>query len=238
MASNRAITGWNQRKKKCSDKGTFSFLEFKAKYLYHKGLSHLWASKFCLTNSDALHKLQYLVVIIKESNIMIAKALYTLIDSYPDLEGSKLLRMLEQHPNRPIFSTVLELVLSTDLGVDEAEASIYHPSAIPMVDYKTLREIDRRLFSLIEKKTHYLGTCGGDSSPFDVEIKALTKYRRDCTKPNGSPKSFPDEDRKAYRRQAAAIRRLFAKAEKEGHHEAVSIVKRSLKLGRMSMLKV
>ena len=75
-------------------------------------------------------------------------------------------------------------------------------------------------------------------SPYDEEIEALRKYRKESTRPNGKLQSFPDEIRKAYRRHAAAIRRLFTKAEKAGHREAVEIVKRSLKPGYYSVLEV
>ena len=207
--------------------------------------------------------------------------------AYPGLEGSKILALLIRHPNRPIFSTVLELALSTDLSVDEAEASIYHPSAIPMTDERALKEIDKRLLRLNQLKAQYLSETGGnsnqtsrgfsengadlsdtragfsktnsgicdtragfsekgagfseknaESSPYDAEIKELIRYRLDCTRPNGAPKSFPDEYRRAYRRHAAAIRRLLAKADHDGHHEAVAIVKRALKLGRMASLNL
>jgi len=168
-----------------------------------------------------------------------------LAHAYPGLEGSKILALLIRHPNRPIFSTVLELALSTNLSVDEAEASIYHPSAIPMTDERSLREIDKRLLRLNQLKAQYLSDTragfsenGAESSPYDAEIKELIRYRLDCTRPNGAPKSFPDEYRRAYRRHAAAIRRLLVKAEHDGHHEAVAIVKRTLKLGRMASLNL
>jgi hypothetical protein len=175
-----------------------------------------------------------------------------LAHAYPGLEGSKILALLIRHPNRPIFSTVLEIALSTDLSVDEVEASIYHPSAIPMTDERTLKEIDKRLLRLNQLKAQYLSETGADlsdtragfseknaeSSPYDAEIKELIRYRQDCARPNGAPKSFPDEYRRAYRRHAAAIRRLLAKADHDGHHEAVAIVKRTLKLGRMASLKL
>lgn len=187
-----------------------------------------------------------------------------IVEHYPQMEGGKILALLIRHPNRPIFSTVLELALSTDLSLDEAEASIYHPSAIPMTDERTLKDLDKRLLRLNQLKAQYLsetgrdindtsngfsekssGICdaragfsknGAESNPYDAEIKELIRYRLDCTRPNGAPKSFPDEYRRAYRRHAAAIRRLLVKAEHDGYHEAVAIVKRTLKLGRMSAL--
>ncbi len=167
---------------------------------------------------------------------MIASAINTLAQAYPTLEGSRILKVMNESPNRPVRSTALEIALHTGLDVEQAEKTIYHPSAIPMVDSKTLLDIDRRMIALIDAKAHYLTEIGGTSSPFDVEIAALTKYRKECTKPNGSPKSFPDEDRRAYRRQAAAIRRLLEKAEKDGHYEAVAIVKQNLRLGRTLLL--
>jgi len=167
---------------------------------------------------------------------MIGNAINTLAQAYPALEGTRILRVMQGSTNCPVRSTALEIALHTGLDVEQAEKTIYHPPAIPMVDSKTLFEIDRRMIALIDAKAHYLTEIGGASSPYDEEIAALTKYRKECTKPNGSPKSFPDEDRRAYRRQAAAIRRLLEKAEKDGHHEAVAIVKQSLKLGRTLLL--
>lgn len=164
-----------------------------------------------------------------------------LTESYPQLEGAKILSLLIRHPNRPIMSTVMELALSTELNVDEAENQVYHPAAIAMTDQRTLREVDLRLLRLQELKAMYLADLDKEispdhSNPYDTEIKQLMKYRKECTRPNGTPKSFQDEYRRAYRRQYAAIRRLLAKAEADGHDEAVAIVKRSLRLGRMCCL--
>jgi chorismate mutase len=71
------------------------------------------------------------------------------------------------------------------------------------------------------------------STTIDSEIAALIAYRKECTLPTGSIKCFNDEDTKAFRRQAQAIRRLLAQATKDGHHEAVAIVKANLKKGKI-----
>lgn len=177
---------------------------------------------------------------------MIDNVVRELTERYPELEGAKILNLLSSHPNRSLMNTVVELALTPPLSVDEAEASVFHPAAIPMTDYQTLRELDKRLKRLFHLKAHYLAeqeaNPGFDAktspSPYDEEIEALRKYRKESTRPNGKLQSFPDEIRKAYRRHAAAIRRLFTKAEKAGHREAVEIVKRSLKPGYYSVLEV
>lgn len=72
-----------------------------------------------------------------------------------------------------------------------------------------------------------------NTSTIDSEISALIAYRKECTLPTGGIKCFNDEDTKAYRRQAEAIRRLLAQATRDGHHEAVAIVKANLKKGKI-----
>jgi hypothetical protein len=181
-----------------------------------------------------------------------------LAHAYPQLEGSKILMLLSEHPNRPVLSTVLELALSQKITIPEAEQGHFHPLGVPLTDYQTLKEIDKRLLRLNQLKAQYLSersrgfseknadlsdTRAGfsernaESSPFDEEIKALIRYRKDCTKPWGEIKNSDDELRQAYRRHYAAIHRLFAKAEKDGFQAAVAIVKRSLRLGYSSMVK-
>jgi hypothetical protein len=157
-----------------------------------------------------------------------------LIDTYPEWEGSKILETLLHNPDLPIQSSTLEHAVAFKLSPVEAEATIYHHPPIAMTDYATLQAVDKRLKKLILLKAEYLSQQQCGNSPYDAEIKALVRYRKESTNLNGAPKSFPDEDRKAYCRQAAAIRRLLARAEQDGHHEAVAIVKRQLSLGRQA----
>jgi hypothetical protein len=164
------------------------------------------------------------------------KAIRVLNMAYPKHEGSKLLNLLSAEPNRPVLSTVIELALAQKITLSEAEQGHYHPLGIPLTDTRTLREIDHELKRLTELKAHYLGETGAEESPFDQEIAQLTGYRKECTKPGGGIRNSNEELRKAYRRQAAAIRRLLAKAERDGHHEAVAEVKRTLKLGFSSCM--
>lgn len=165
------------------------------------------------------------------------KAVRTIIENYPDWGGSKILDLLSQTPDQPIHSNALEHAIEFNISPLEAAAVVYHHRAVPITDFATLKAVDLRLKKLISLKAEYLCREGVPESPYDTEIQALIRYRRDCSKPNGAPKSFPDEDRRAYRRQAAAIRRLFARAEQDGHHEAVAIVKRQLSLGRQAIFK-
>lgn len=167
---------------------------------------------------------------------MINEALKCICQSYPQLEGTKILKLLADESNRPILSTVLELVLTGKLSIKEAELAYYHPLGIPLTDYRTLQEIRRRMRRLNAMKAQYLSSHAGEQSPYDAELKALIKYCKECTKPSGAIKNSSDELRRAYRRQYAAIRRLFAKAEADGHQEAVAIVKRNLRLGYSSMI--
>jgi hypothetical protein len=162
---------------------------------------------------------------------------YELCKLYEKHEGSKLLMVLLRNPNRPIFSTVLEIVIHSNIELARAEASVYHPSAVPMTDYKTIVRVKSELVKLIDKKAAYLAVNDEERSPYDDDIKSLKRYYRETCLPNGTPKSFPDEYRRAYRRHYAAIRRLFARAKKDGHAEAVAIVKRQLRLGRQSIFK-
>jgi hypothetical protein len=178
-------------------------------------------------------------------------ALQMIIQRYPGMEGSKILRLLGERPNLPILSTVLELALYRGITIPEAEQGYYHPLGLPLTDAKTLREIDQRLIHLTRLKEEqlrareYLNTSPGSesspadkqSNPYDAEISALIRYRKECTKPWGGIKHSDDELRRAYRRHYAAIHRLFNKAGREGLHEAVAIVKHSLRLGYSSLIR-
>jgi hypothetical protein len=160
-----------------------------------------------------------------------------LLAEYPSHEGSKLLALLLTEPNRPVLSTVIELALTLKLTLREAEQGFYHPVGIPLTDEQTLRDVDRELQRLIAQKAAYLAQHKAEDSPFDEDIRHLIRYRKQCTKPWGAIKHSDDELRKAYRRHYAAIQRLLARAEKDGHHEAVAEVKRTLKLGYSSVLR-
>jgi len=175
---------------------------------------------------------------------MIDNAIEMITQSYPRHAGSKILTLLSECPNRPILSTVIELALTRKMTVAEAEQGYYHPVGMPLTDAQTLRELDQRLIRLNELKAQYLSdrqqqSIGNEdeSSPYDEEIKQLIRYRKECTQPWGAIKNSDDELRKAYRRHYAAIQRLFARAERDGQHEAVAIVRRSLKLGYASCLR-
>jgi len=152
-----------------------------------------------------------------------------LLDSYPDWEGSRLLDLLIQSPNAPIHASHLEKCLTLSLTPQEAEQLHQDFAPIPMTDYQTLNAIDKRLNRLTRLKAE------SDSPAWDQEIAALTSYRRACTTPFGTIRSFTDADDKAYHRQFAAIRRLLNRASAEGHHEAVAIIKQHLRKGRLMM---
>jgi len=150
-----------------------------------------------------------------------------LINHYPDWEGAKVLQLLIQHPDTDIYATVVELCLQSTIPPLEAQNLRYHLAPIKMTDEDTLRAVDKRLNALIAMKAE------SGSIDFDSEINALIAYRRETTLPTGGIKCFNDEDTKAFRRQSAAIRRLLAQATKDGHHEAVAIVKSNLKKGKI-----
>jgi len=150
-----------------------------------------------------------------------------LINHYPDWEGAKVLQLLTQHPDTDIYATVVELCLESTIPPLEAQNLRYHLAPIKMTDEDTLRAVDKRLNALIAMKAE------SGSIDFDSEINALIAYRRETTLPTGGIKCFNDEDTKAFRRQSAAIRRLLIQATKDGHHEAVSIIKANLKKGKV-----
>jgi len=158
-----------------------------------------------------------------------------IIDSYPTLEGSKILKLLADARGVPIISTAIEMGLS-GCSMEYATQRHYHPLGIPLTDSKTLQDTKKRLNRLVELKAEYISNRGCENCPYDTEIAGLVRYLKECTKPNGSIKNHSDEIRRAYRRQYAAIRRLFAKAEADGLHDAVAIVKKQLKLGYSSRL--
>lgn len=160
-----------------------------------------------------------------------------LINHYPDWEGAKVLQLLTQHANTDLYATVVELCLESTLSPLEAQNLRFHLAPIKMTDEDTLRAIDKRLNQLIAQKAntpplHHFITSSPHHS-IDAEINALIAYRKETTLPTGTIKCFNDEDTKAFRRQASAIRRLLAQATKDGHHEAVAIVKANLKKGKI-----
>ena len=150
-----------------------------------------------------------------------------LINHYPDWEGAKVLQLLTQQANTDIYATVVELCLESTLSPLEAQNLRYHLAPIKMTDEDTLRAVDKRLNALVAMKAET------GSTDFDSEINALIAYRKETTLPTGTIKCFNDEDTKAFRRQASAIRRLLAQATKDGHHEAVAIIKANLKKGKI-----
>ncbi|MCD8480587.1 MAG: hypothetical protein LRZ88_10460 [Candidatus Cloacimonetes bacterium] len=152
-----------------------------------------------------------------------------LVSTYPTLKGARLLELLYTNPNTPISSCALELCLENGVELEQASLHGHVPMPIPYTDAQTLLDIDKRLNQLIALKAE------NKSDAWDPEIQALTSYRRKCLLPNGHISCFPDHSNVAYNRQKAAIHRLFAKAEADGHHEAVSLVKRRLRLGRWAV---
>lgn len=156
-----------------------------------------------------------------------ATALKIVVDCAPDWEGAQILTTLAACPDQAIPASILETCIRQKLSPQTVQAAIYHLAALPMTDFQTLNAIAKRLNQLIQLKAE------SGSERYDSEISALTQYRRECTTPYGSIRSFADADDKAYHRQFSAIRRLLCQAEKEGHHEAVAIVKQNLRKGRL-----
>lgn len=168
-------------------------------------------------------------------------AVYNLLSHYPEREGAKILQLLIQHPDTDIYASVVELSLFSSLSPLQAQGFRYHLAPIRMTDEATLRAVDKRLNQLIfveaSSRKMDADTSSRSLKPQDEastqEIAALIAYRKECTLPTGKIKCFGDDDTKAFRRQAEAIRRLLKRAEKDGHHEAVAIVKAQLKKGRI-----
>ena len=158
------------------------------------------------------------------------------IDTYSYMQGAKTLDLLLNNANRPIYASVMETALSLGYSVDKAQAARFHESCIPMTDYRTLNEVDRRLKRLIELKAQAINE-ESDTSELDSEISALTRYRKECTRPGGYIKNFLDHDKKAYYRMNMAIKRFLLRAETDGHHEAVAIIRQNLKRGKMFRLR-
>ncbi|MDD4309458.1 MAG: hypothetical protein PHO32_03690 [Candidatus Cloacimonetes bacterium] len=173
-----------------------------------------------------------------------------LLGEYPDWEGARVLQLLIQHPYTDIYASVVELCLKNTIPPPEAENLRYHLAPIKMTDEATLKAVKKRLNQLIAVASHSDATTltpivAHDSNPANVpvyvalerdataEIRALTQYIKETTLPTGTIKCFNDDDTKAYRRQAAAISRLLNQAIKDGHHEAVAIVKANLKKGKI-----
>ncbi len=170
---------------------------------------------------------------------------------YPAWEGAKVLQLLISHPNTDIYATTLELCLQSSLSLHEAQNTRYHLSPIKMTDEQTLKAVKQRLNKLIAIKAEQTSQPldSPTSRPLDTptsrlldpstsrlldsEISALTQYIKETTLPTGTIKCFNDDDTKAFRRQASAIRRLLAQATKDGHHEAVAHINQQLKKGRI-----
>ena len=155
-----------------------------------------------------------------------------IIDTYSYMEGAKVLDLLLAHPHQPIYASVLQNALSRGQTVDEARDATFHESCIPMTDYRTLHELDARLKRLIELKASALND-GNDCADLDSEIAALTQYRKECLRPGGHIKNFLDHDKQAYYRMNKAIKRFLIRAEKDGHQEAVGIIRHNLKQGKI-----
>jgi hypothetical protein len=159
-----------------------------------------------------------------------------LIKNYSDWEGAKVLNILMQYPNTPVYSSVLETALNQNIPLTEAQAAIYHLAPIKMTDEATLKAVKKRLNQLIAQQANtpspHHSVTSSLHHPIQDEIHSLTQYLKETTLPTGGIKCFHDEDRAAYRRQSAAIRRLLAKAIKDGHHEAVAYIKHHLFQGK------
>ncbi len=71
------------------------------------------------------------------------------------------------------------------------------------------------------------------TSAIDAEINALIRYRHQCVRPGGAIRNFSAEKNRAYDMVRNSINRVLKKAEADGHHEAVALIKASLKQGKM-----
>ena len=162
-------------------------------------------------------------------------AIRILSDNYPAWGGTKVLDLLCHYPDQPIYATTLERCLNEGISPAEAQSSLYHLAPIRMIDESTLTAVKKRLNQLINVEASSRSLIEETSrsiKPQDEasthEISALTAYLKESTLPNGAIKCFGDDDTKAYRRIWAAIHRLLKKAEADGHHEAVAIIKHNL----------
>jgi hypothetical protein len=112
----------------------------------------------------------------------------------------------------------------------------YPPQPSPFVVHSTVQQETNLNQTLVESTPNSNAdeTSAATLTPdIDADIQALTAYIKETTLTTGCIKCFNDEDTKAYRRQSAAISRLLHKAEKDGHHEAVAIIKANLKKGKI-----
>jgi len=181
-----------------------------------------------------------------------ANAAAQIVKIYPDWKGAKFLNILCQHPNQPIPASVLENSLYGIIPLSESGEHSYHFAPIKMTDPATLRAVDKRLNQLLAQKvaadvpsavaTDILSveqsnadeTSAATQTPdIDSEIAALIQYRKQCTIPGGGIRCFNDDDSAAFHRIRKAIFRLLLQAEKDGHHEAVAVIKANLKKGKI-----
>ncbi len=149
----------------------------------------------------------------------------TMLQTYPNFKGSKVIDLLYAHPDTPIPAADMELALNLQIPPDFINRKRYHFAPIRMTDEQTLRCVDKRLNRLIELKAFNATTA------YDDEIQALIRYRKETTLPTGKIKCFNDDDSKAYDRLRKDIDTLLKQAEKDGYSEAVAIVKRCMRRG-------
>lgn len=103
----------------------------------------------------------------------------------------------------------------------------------PRPDTGVVHLATKQVDTQIARKGQIDSTNTQSISAIDTEIKALIRYRRQCVRPGGAIRNFADENRRAYQMISAAIKRVLNKAEADGHHEAVAIIRRNLKQGKM-----
>lgn len=154
-------------------------------------------------------------------------------DANCEMWGVRVITALIQMPDKNVHCIALshqvEPAENRYLGPHGAEKLIQNLEKLPMTDVKTLREVDRELNRLISIKAE-LKSAGQDFSEQDREIEQLIKYRKECTRPNGTIKDFFCVENREYQRHRSAIKRLLDKAKKECP-EAYYYVKSHLQMG-------
>ena len=151
------------------------------------------------------------------------------------LDGARALRYLKRHPDQAFSAQVLWQALagiyvephhpgretsgtpqdinpgrSGLIGPDEFESGAHSPlleSSIPIADEHCLREINRELGRLMRQREAALA-LRMDTTPLDGEIQALRRYLRECSYPDGRPRSFPSVNRRAAQSMSLSLKRF------------------------------
>lgn len=138
---------------------------------------------------------------------------------HPKLEGTRILRILLQHPDQPFSAVQLEKMLNPlpNQRVETAPGtsdSLLFEQALPYCDTRTLHEVRARLRQL----------QGLQASPdlsaealagIAAEIAALHSYLRDCVAPGGKIRSFERSSRRSYKRLYARLHCLLRHCARE-----------------------